>query len=516
MTSAVNDLHLPLDHKVVFATVHENDEAQPTTVDLWDVYKAAAHFVPKRIFLGSWSSKEWRPSHDISHQELSWEESRSHSEQERRDTTHPSPPGREQYSHLPFFSREPWQRRNDLMGFVLRCSTLQDYRYTMYDGVNQDGTLSFDSMRGMSAELFHILKQTMNFTPRCFENADQLWGSLRDGKWNGLVADLVEDRADIVVSDLDLNYARSQVIDYPYGWQTGGYHMLMRHVPAVGNVSNSYTKEFTWHVWLLIVMFGMMLGLSLVFTFRQSPYHEEMCLSEAIWLIVAAFCNAGIGVSIISVSSRILLLVLYLTIMMLYAYYNSFLISFLTVDTNILPFTTLEGMYEAGTHSFGCIGRTSIEDIIKFSPVPLHNRIWNEIVMADPENLSPSISHAITRLCSKNHVLMATENMLLTIDWPCKVLLLPGTHFVIQRSMPLQKDSSLLAAFRFQMTKIVEVGIVDRLEKKWKRKPDPPETESSAISLLQASPAFFLLLIGIFSSLIVLMIEIVWAKQQNR
>ncbi|XP_068227818.1 probable glutamate receptor [Palaemon carinicauda] len=282
--------------KAVFAIVHNDDDTKPISVDLWDIYKAAPHFAPKKIFLGKWSSKEWRPSRDGSHQEPSWKEPLPNSEQERMESMPPSLEWKDQQQHdllPPFFTREPWERRSDLMGLVLRCTTLQVYPYIMYDGVNEDGTVSFDSMRGINGELFHVLKQIMNFTPHCFENVDQTWGSLRDGKWIGMVADLVEDRADIAVSDVDLNYVRSQAIDYPFGWQTGGYSLLMRHDPAIWNARNSYTKEFTWQVWLMVVMFGIILCLSLFYVLRHSPHSEEMRLSEVIWLTVAAFCYTG-------------------------------------------------------------------------------------------------------------------------------------------------------------------------------------------------------------------------------
>ncbi|XP_068230464.1 probable glutamate receptor isoform X2 [Palaemon carinicauda] len=392
----------------------------------------------------------------------------------------------------------------------------KSYPYVMYDRVNKDGTVSFDGMRGIKGELFNILKQTMNFTPHCFENVDLSWGNICDGKWTGLVGDLVEDRADIAVADLDWNYLRSQAVDYPYGWQNGEYHLLMRHVPALENVGNSYTKEFTWPVWLLVMLFGLILCLSLLFGLRQSPYHEEKHLSEIIWLTVAAFCNTGVAVSTVSVSSRMLLLVLYMTVMMLHAYYNSFLISSLTVETDSLPFTTMEGMYKAGTHSFGIFRGTSIEDIFKFSPIPLHKHIWNEMVMANPENLIPSLKPAKTRLCTKNHVILVSDNILWTEDWPCKVRSLPGTYFSTQKSLPLQKNSPLLPAFRFQMKKLVETGIVNRLRRKWKRSLYNPETKISPISLLQASTAFLLLLLGISFALMFLIIEIILAKLQKR
>ncbi|XP_066985852.1 glutamate receptor 3-like [Macrobrachium rosenbergii] len=303
--------------------------------------------------------------------------------------------------------------------------------------------------------------------PHCFITADRMWGSLRDGKWTGMIRDLVEDRADIAVANMDHTYARNQAADFPHGLRTG----------------------------------------------RHSPYQEEKPLSEVIWLIVTAFCNAGEAVSRESTSSRFLLLALYLTTMILHAYYSSFLISSLTVDMNYLPFTDLRTMYEARTHSFGIVGGTGMEDEFKLSPVLLYRSIWDEIVLADPRNLSPSIEDLIKRLCIDQHAVTIGRTYLVSRPLPCKVISLPGYYFASQRSMPVQKDSPLMGVFQFQMRKIVEAGIIDRLERKWMPKlADSPDVDRSPITLLQASTAFYFLLLGHLAALLALIIEIKFAK----
>ncbi|XP_066953235.1 glutamate receptor 3-like [Macrobrachium rosenbergii] len=256
--------------------------------------------------------------------------------------------------------------------------------------------------------------------------------------------------------------------------------------------------------------------LSMFFVFRHSPYSEEKPLSEIIWLIVAAFCNAGETVFAVSISSRLLVLVLYLTTMMLHAYYNSFLISSLTVEKTYLPFTDLQGLYEAKTYSFGVGYGSSKEDYLKMSHIPLHKSIWNEMVLADPLNLSPSIPDLMERVCTHKHASLISRISLRKQLWPCSIFLLPGTYFPHPTTMPIQKDSPLTSTFQFQMRKLSEAGIMRRLEGKWTPNAmESPDSGKTPISILQASTAFCLTLIGHLAALAILAMEIVFAKWQR-
>lgn len=43
---------------------------------------------------------------------------------------------------------------------------------------------------------------------------DGKWGTLDNGKWNGLIADLVNRRADMVLTSLMINADREAVVDF--------------------------------------------------------------------------------------------------------------------------------------------------------------------------------------------------------------------------------------------------------------------------------------------------------------
>ncbi|XP_068223480.1 probable glutamate receptor [Palaemon carinicauda] len=519
MISSINELDLPLDNKAVFAVTSKVEASKSVRVSLWDVYKIASYLPPTTIYLGSWSAKEWRPPRDGLKERIligSLPDAENSDGKELAELGNAiSLKQPQQLPANPLFSREPWERRKDLSGLILRCSTVQESVYVNIAKVSEDGSIQADDIQGLLGEILHIFRRSLNFTLHCFETPDRRWGSLREGKWNGMVGDLVADRADFALADLDLNHARGQAADFPYGWQSEGYMLVFKYIPAFENAGNSYTKEFTWQAWLSIAIFGITMCLSLSLAFRLSPYHDQQPLSEITWQVVAAFCNAGETVSTRRIAPRFLLLVLYLTTMVLHTFYSSFLTSSLTVEMNYLPFTNMKELYEARTHPFRISSGTSLEDQFKLSPIPLHKRIWNEMLMADPSNLSPSNDDLYRYLCKENYVAMVSRSSLIPRTFPCKVVLLPGIYFGSQKSIPFRKDSPLVSTFRIQMMKIVEAGIMDRLEKKLAPKDTDSPDVLGPVGLLQARAAFLLLLFGHITAVFILIIEMICVRWQG-
>lgn len=52
------------------------------------------------------------------------------------------------------------------------------------------------------------------FTYELVRTEDGKWGTLENGKWNGLISDLVNRRADMVLTSLMINAEREAVVDF--------------------------------------------------------------------------------------------------------------------------------------------------------------------------------------------------------------------------------------------------------------------------------------------------------------
>lgn len=76
----------------------------------------------------------------------------------------------------------------------------------------------------------------------------------------------------------------------------------------------------------------------------------------------------GTSMNLTSTSARIAFMVIYLNTMLLYAFYTSFIISNLTVQSYSRPFNTMQEMYDDGRYVLGFVKGYSVEGTFKVRP----------------------------------------------------------------------------------------------------------------------------------------------------
>ncbi|XP_047484968.1 glutamate receptor 1-like [Penaeus chinensis] len=212
---------------------------------------------------------------------------------------------------------------------------------------------------------------------------------------------------------------------------------------------NSYLREFTAEAWLLGCAVLVLLALTLTLVMRFSPGDDPVAVGDAIMVVVAALCQTGTTINFSAYSSRILVIALFLTCVLVYTFYTSFLISALTVNKIVLPFRTLQEMYAKQSYTFGFNGGGSLEGYFKSSTFPLYGKIWHEMVVPNPTSLQTSMD-GLDQVLSRRHTFMINEVYFLSKYFHCGFYVLPGEYFRAPKTWPIQKDSPLFPVFNYQ------------------------------------------------------------------
>jgi hypothetical protein len=77
-----------------------------------------------------------------------------------------------------------WHRRKDMQGHFFKISALVNQPYvTKADG----GCTDSKCFQGMYPDVWQTLLNIMNFTYLLIPPPERSWGTLKDGKWNGMV-----------------------------------------------------------------------------------------------------------------------------------------------------------------------------------------------------------------------------------------------------------------------------------------------------------------------------------------
>ena len=70
---------------------------------------------------------------------------------------------------------------------------------------------------GYFIDVFNLLEREMGFTYDLYVVPDGAYGAIIDGRWNGMIGELVDGRADIALQSLSVTYQRLKVVEFvPY------------------------------------------------------------------------------------------------------------------------------------------------------------------------------------------------------------------------------------------------------------------------------------------------------------
>ena len=119
-------------------------------------------------------------------------------------------------------SEEPLEeRRSDLQGLVLRGQTLPEPPYTEVETKN--GQVAH--IGGIMGEMWHlVLEPRLNFTTDLVQPKDREFGVPRENAeegWTGIVGALMNDEADVGVSNFYITAGRSKVVAFSPGIMEG-------------------------------------------------------------------------------------------------------------------------------------------------------------------------------------------------------------------------------------------------------------------------------------------------------
>ncbi|XP_037797118.1 glutamate receptor 4-like [Penaeus monodon] len=316
--SKIKVVYLPLDNQAVVAVL--SSVSSNAEVGLWDVYQPAWHLPQRASLVGRWTPRR----------------------------------GSEIASEAPGPFREPWARRTNLSGLVVRCYTMESPP-TTYLWDNADGSVN---ITGIYGELWDALKETLSFTGRCERSPDGTWGTFRDGAWTGMLGQLLKGEGDVALAPLDRTYPRSQVVSFVFDLSREWYVLVIRRPVGSSSVWDNYLREFTPSAWAAVGGFLLVTSLCLVGVTRFSPGKKR-----------PFSLSPPPKDSITKANQRI----------QKWSGYNSTDFSPLTLTVNklTLPFENLQELYERRTFSFGFSGGGALDNFFK-------------LILPRPENLKPS------------------------------------------------------------------------------------------------------------------------------
>ncbi|XP_033340273.1 glutamate ionotropic receptor NMDA type subunit 2 isoform X9 [Megalopta genalis] len=384
----------------------------------------------------------------------------------------------------------------------------------------------FQCCSGFCIDLLQKLSEEIGFTYELFRVEDAKWGTLEkeNGKWNGLIADLVNRKTDMVMTSLMINSEREAVVDFTVPYMETGIAIAVSK--RTGIISpTAFLEPFDTASWMLVGIVAIHAATIMILFFEwlspsgfnmkknPSPNHR-FSFCRTYWLVWAVLFQAAVHIdSPRGFTARFMTNVWALFAVVFLAIYTANLAAFMITREEFHEFQGLDDprlakpwshkpMYKFGTLPFSHTEST-LEKY--FKEMHAYMKTFNKSNVA--EGIEAVISGELDAFIYDGTVL----DYLVAQDEDCRLLTVGSWYAMTGYGLAFPRNSKYLQMFNKRLLDYRDNGDLERLRRYWMTGTCKPEKEvqksSDPLALEQFLSAFLLLMMGILLAVAFLLLE---------
>ncbi|XP_076020235.1 glutamate receptor ionotropic, NMDA 3A [Genypterus blacodes] len=375
---------------------------------------------------------------------------------------------------------------------------------------------------GYCIDLLEKLAEDMGFTFDLYIVGDGKYGGFKNGRWTGLVGDLLSGAAHLAVTSFSINSARSQVIDFTSPFFSTSLGILVRTRDTAAPIG-AFMWPLHWSMWLGIFVSLHVTAIFLTLYEWHSPFgmtprgrnrDRVFSFSSALNVCYAILFGRTVAIKPPKCWTGRLL-------MNLWAIFCLFCLSTYTANLAAVmvgekTYEQLSGIHDPKLHHpsqgfrFATVRESSAEDYLKKSFPEMHEYMRRYNVPATPdgiENLKADPQKLDAFIMDK-----ALLDYEVSIDADCKTLTV-GKPFAIEGyGIGLPQNSPLTSNFSELVSQYKSDGFMDMLHDKWYKvvpcgKRSFAVTETLQMGIKHFSGLFVMLCVGVALSLVTTVAE---------
>ncbi|CAD5119499.1 DgyrCDS8104 [Dimorphilus gyrociliatus] len=379
---------------------------------------------------------------------------------------------------------------------------------------------------GFCIDLLLKLSKELHFDFELFQVRDGKWGAYNTdrGEWNGLIKDILDKEADMVVTSLKINPERAAAIDFSVPFLETGISIIVRVQEGVISPT-AFLKPYDMYSWCIILAFCVNASGVAVFLFEWlSPYGldrgsgvlkgHRFSLFRALWLIWAILFGAAVNVdNPKGMSSKFIGSIWALFAMVFTASYTA----------NLAAFMITKDHYEklSGIQDWRLINAKQLKPPFKFGTVPdgstetnlKHNFPQMHEYMKQFNKSTVKLGVEAVKDGSINAFIYDATVLeyIASKDDDCKLKTVGAWYAMTGYGMGFPKKSPWKAVIDRYILKFQQEGELERLQEYWLRggctAAEGGEESSAELGVPNFTSAFLLLIAGMLLGLIILFLE---------
>ncbi|XP_043477642.1 glutamate receptor ionotropic, NMDA 2B isoform X4 [Leptopilina heterotoma] len=383
---------------------------------------------------------------------------------------------------------------------------------------------------GFCIDLLQKFSEEIGFTYELVRVEDGKWGTLeKNGKWNGLIADLVNRKTDMVMTSLMINSEREAVVDFTVPFMETGIAIVVGK--RTGIISpTAFLEPFDTASWMLVGIVAIHSSTFMIFFFEwlspsgfdmktNPPQTHRFSLCRIYWLVWAVLFQAAVHIdSPRGFTSRFMTNVWAMFAVVFLAIYTANLAAFMITREEYYDFAGVDDarLSKPWSHKpmfkFGTVPFTHTDSALSkyFKEMHSYMSLYNRSSVA--KGIESVDNRELDAFFYDGTVL----DYLVAQDQDCRLLTVGSWYAMTGYGLAFPRHSKYLQMFNKRLLDYRDNGDLERLRRYWMTgtcKPDKEVQKSSdPLALEQFLSAFLMLMFGIFVASVLLLLEYLYFK----
>ncbi|KAM7360866.1 glutamate ionotropic receptor kainate isoform 2-T4 [Cochliomyia hominivorax] len=342
-----------------------------------------------------------------------------------------------------------------------------------------------DQYEGFGIELIEELAKKLGFSYTFRLQADGKYGSLdkTTNTWNGMIKEIMEERADLGITDLTMTSDRESAVDFTIPFMNLGIAILFRKPMKEPPKLFSFMSPFSGEVWLWLGMAYVAVSLSMFILGRISPPEWDNpypCIEEptelenqftfinCFWYAIGTLLQQGSELAPKGFSTRAAASFWSFFTLILVSSYTANLAAFLTIESLSTPIENVEDLAaNKGGVNYGAKEGGSTWTFFKDAKFPTYQKMY-EYMSSHPEYMTTSNAEGVDRVENENYAfLMESTTIEYITERRCSLTQVGSLLDEKGYGIAMRKNWPYRDLLSQAVLELQEQGVLTKMKTKW-------------------------------------------------
>ncbi|XP_047500092.1 glutamate receptor ionotropic, kainate 2-like [Penaeus chinensis] len=310
------------------------------------------------------------------------------------------------------------------------------------------------------------------------------------GEWNGMIKELLEDRGDMAVTDLTINFEREDAVDFTMPFMNLGISILYKKPQKMAPSLFSFLSPLSIEVWIYMITAYVGVSIVMYILARFSPYEwqnphpcdpdpdtleNQFTILNCLWFAIGSLMQQGCDFLPQAVSTRMVAGMWWFFTLIMISSYTANLAAFLTVERMESPIESADDLAKQTKIKYGLKegGTTSV--FFRDSKIPTYKHMWdtmNKYKEMGENVFTGSNKEGATRVSKSNGLyafFMESTTIEYVIERECDLTQVGGLLDSKSYGIALQPGSPYKGVLDVAILTLQSRGRFHTLKEKWFR-----------------------------------------------